>query len=92
MTAAKPITKIIELALYGFHGFQSHNVRATFTPREPHWQDVDGDYLVSITESAARKFSCRCSDCTCGEGVPTEFECDEADFEIGEITLNGNYN
>lgn len=90
-TIAKPVTKIIELTLNGFHGYQSHNVRATFTPADPKWQDVSGDYIVSITESAARKFACKCSDCTCGEGMPTEFECDAYDFEQADVTVNGNY-
>jgi hypothetical protein len=92
-TTAKPITKIVEITLNGFHGYQSHNVRATFTPTKRYnsWGDEIGDgYDVTITESAARKFSCR-GECTCGEGVPTEFECDEYDFEHGDITLNGNY-
>lgn len=90
-TTAKPVTKIVELTLNGFHGYQTHRVRASFVPALPEWQDVKGDYIVTITESAARKFACRISDCRCGEGVPTEFECDEYDFEHADITVNGNY-
>lgn len=98
-TIDKPITKIIKLTLNGFHGYQSHNVRATFSRRAGveaeltpfgYTEEEESGYDVTITESAARKFSCRC-ECTCGEGVPTEFQCDEYDFEHGEITLNGNY-
>ena len=92
-TTTAPLTKIVSLTLNGFHGFQSHKVRATFTPtnRYNSWGESVGDgYAVSITESAARKFSCR-GECTCGEGVPTEFDCDEYDFEHGEITIKGNY-
>lgn len=84
ITTSKPITKIINLTLNGFHGYQSHSVRASFAAHE------DG-YAVSITESAAAKFRCRSSDCRCGEHMPTEFTCDEWDFDHAEVTVRGNY-
>lgn len=90
---SKAVTKIVELTLNGFHGYQSHRVRATFAPSKLYnsWGEEIGDgYVATITESAARKFACR-GECTCGEGVPTKFECDDYDFETGEITLDGNY-
>jgi len=95
----KPVTKIVVLTLNGFHGYQSHNVRATFTRREagdgfetPYGfsEGEEAGYDVTITESAARKFACT-GDCRCGEGMPTEFFCDEYDFEHGDITIKGNY-
>lgn len=116
-TIAKPVTKIIKLTLNGFHGFESHNVRATFTPREEvatggypyeqnqhafdesvpafilNWFPDEEDqhaFDVTISESAARKFSCR-GGCTCGEGINTEFGCDQIDFDTASIELIGNY-
>jgi hypothetical protein len=100
ITITKPITKVVSLTLNGFHGYQSHNVRASFTHRdaiegyETPYGYAEGEkarYEVAITESAAQKFACNMSDCRCGEGIPTEFPCDEYEFENRMITLNGNY-
>lgn len=99
-TTAKPITKIIDLTLNGFHGFQSRSVRATFTRREaveggwtPYGLDKpeEAGYIVTIAHSAASKFACASPDCCCRESMPTKFACDEYDFEHADITLKGNY-
>ena len=90
-TIAKPVTKIVELTLNGFHGYQSHNVRATFTRREAGYEGEEAGYDVTITESASRKFACKSGDCRCGEGMPTEFICDDYDFDAADITVEGNY-
>lgn len=99
ITTTKPVTKLIELTLNGFHGYQSHNVRATFTRLEavegvetPYGfcEGAEAGYDVTITESAARKFACT-GDCTCGEGMPTSFIADWYDFDAGEVLINGNY-
>lgn len=98
--SVKPITKIINLALNGFHGYQTHNVRATFTPRPGADSELTpfgysesevAGYDVTITESAASKFACKNSDCQCGESVPTAFVCDQYDFDHGDITINGKF-
>ena len=86
----KPITKQITLTLNGFHGYESHNVRANFSPISDDNRGGALEYQVEIADSAARKFVCT-GDCTCGEGMPTSFLADGYDFEVGEITINGNY-
>ncbi len=100
ITIDKPITKIISLTLNGFHGYQTHNVRATFTRRAGveaeltpfgYSDEEEAGYDVTITESAARKFACKNSDCRCGEHMPTEFVCDDFDFNAADITVKGNY-
>ena len=90
ITTTKPVTKLIKLTLNGFHGYQSHNVRATFAQISDDNQGEALEYQVEIADSAARKFACT-GDCTCGEGMPTEFECDDYDFDAADITINGNY-
>jgi hypothetical protein len=100
ITINKPITKIVNLTLNGFHGYQSHNVRATFARRAGveatltpfgFTEEEESGYDVTITESAARKFGCKCSDCRCGERMPTAFVCDDYDFDASDLTVNGNY-
>ena len=100
ITTEKHITKIIRLTLNGFHGYQSHNVRASFTRRAGveadltpfgYSDEVEAGYDVTITDSAACKFACKSSDCRCGESMPTAFFCDDFDFDADEITVSGNY-
>ena len=87
-TAPKTTTKTIDLTLNGFHGYITHRVRAVFAMIDDGTEDA---YSVTITPSAAKKFACRSSDCTCGEGMPEEFECDAYDFEHADVTIKGNY-
>lgn len=88
-TSAKPIAKIISLTLNGFHGYQSHNVRAIFEQISGEGEALE--YQVSIKPTAARKFECRSKDCTCGESMPEFFTADGWDFDHSEITVNGAY-
>lgn len=93
-------TKIISLTFNGFHGYQSHNVRAKFARRAgveseltPYGDNdaVDAGYDVTITDSAARKYACKSINCRCGESMPAAFACDDFDFIAAEITVNGKY-
>lgn len=99
-TQTTTTTKIISLTLNGFHGYQSHNVRASFTRRAGveadltpfgYSDDTEAGYDVTITDSAARKYACKSTDCRCGESMPTAFSCDAYDFGAAEITINGKY-
>lgn len=93
-------TKTITLNLNGFHGWQSRRVRATAVPIPAHLDAEDrwhagyapnSAYVVRIALSAAARFDCRIPDCRCGEGMATDIECTAADWEAGEITVNGIY-
>lgn len=87
-TAPKNTTKTIDLTLNGFHGYITQRVRAVFEMLDDGTEDT---YAVTITPSAAKKFACRASDCTCGEHMPVKFECDAYDYEHADVTINGNY-
>lgn len=91
ITIVKPVTKIVKLTLNGFHGYQSHNVRANWSQISDEDQGEALEYQVEIADSAARKFKCKSNDCTCGEGMPTSFIADWYDFDAAEVTINGNY-
>ena len=90
-------TKIIELTLNGFHGYRTHNVRAKFTPRPVSKDGLsfseknENGFYVKIAQSAADKFLCPSKDCLCGDGVPTQFHCCDADFKKGSIERKGCY-
>ena len=90
-------TKIIKLTLNGFHGYQTHNVKAQFTPRPVSKDGLsfsetnENGFYVKIAQSAADKFFCRSKECLCGEGVPTDFDCDFYDFAVGSVQIKGIY-
>jgi hypothetical protein len=79
--------KNMKLILNGFHGYQTHTVRAEIEPAG----DEDGVFSVKIAESASKKFGCHAQDCCCGESMPTELTCDEWELEHKEVTVNGRY-
>ena len=68
----------------GFHGRQTHAVMGEMIPQ-------NGGVMVRISESGARRFSCRMADCSCGEGLPTEFWVPAERVSGREIAVEGSY-
>ena len=79
----------MKITLNGFHGYESHNVRGTMNPEIDEFQ-TEG-YIIEITPSAAAKFGCKMSDCTCGEGIAESFWVRKTQVRGNEIEVAGNY-
>jgi hypothetical protein len=85
-------TKFILLTLNGFHGYQTHKVKATGNKIElGEFEHPSRGCEVSISPSAAQKFKCESEECKCGEGIESKFNCYFSDFESGEVELKGFY-
>ena len=91
--------KRIKVTLNGFHGYETHDVLVDVEKNPDHTGDKEVDYysgnrcpyVGTITKSAANKFGCNMSDCTCGESIDMVININETDLKFKTVEIRGNY-